>query len=328
MADYKGNGMRLFAGIVLTAVLAGCGGGGSGADGVATAVAPAPATSVVDPAPVIPDPVAPPPPVIPPTPSTGPIAAWGDSLTRRYVLEIGTVLPGRTVFGGGVAGNSSTQIAARQGAVVPLLTLVGNSIPASGSVNVTAQSVAMQTTWGPGDIAGTIGGVHGTLAYDNVATYTFTRTNAGTATAVATSEPFTVDTFGRRDWTSIFWYGQNNYWQPAVVKADLAASVAFLTHGRFVILSVINGANEGTGTLEHTRITQLNRDLAALYPNNYIDVRAYLVSQYDPTLTQDVIDHAADTVPLSLRADAVHLTPAGSLLVLSKVKEFLDARGW
>jgi hypothetical protein len=50
------------------------------------------------------------------------------------------------------------------------------------------------------------------------------------------------------------------------------------------------------------RIMALNSALAAAYPNNYLDIRSYLVSQYDPTNPLDVFDHENDVWPASLRA--------------------------
>lgn len=261
------------------------------------------------------------------------IAAWGDSLTPRYVAQLRTLYPTRSVFNGGVGGQKSTQIAARQGGVVPLLTIAGDVIPASGSVVVTGQTAYVHNAQGPGGVLGTLGGVHGSFNYDNISTYTFTRSSPGLDTSIAPGTPFIVDTFNRNTWINTIWSGNNNPGEPLVVKADIAAMVAFLSSAnrRFVVLSTINGdfgvwTRIGGGG--YNFVTQLNNDLSVLYPQNYIDVRAYLISRYDPNIPQDVIDHQNDVIPSSLRVDQVHLNDKGALLVAQKVQQFIQSKGW
>ncbi|MFP3548786.1 hypothetical protein SB748_35955, partial [Rhizobium sp. SIMBA_035] len=70
----------------------------------------------------------------------------------------------------GIGGQTSWQIAFRQGSYNPNLIPAGGSIPASGAVSVTRDSTAIAIgnlanvalTW-----TGTWAGVHGTLAMDN-----------------------------------------------------------------------------------------------------------------------------------------------------------------
>ena len=58
---------------------------------------------------------------------------------------------------------------------------------------------------------------------------------------------------------------------------------------------------------------ELNSALAATYPNNYFDIRSYLVSQYDPTNPLDVLDHENDVWPASLRAHNLTGTLAAAI---------------
>ena len=99
---------------------------------------------------------------------------------------------------------------------------------------------------------------------------------------------------------------------------------------RFLVLSVINKARpeEIRGGTVYNTIVHLNNELAATYPGRYLDIRAWLVSQFNPASAQDVADAQNDVVPSSLRFDEIHLNNDGSVLVAKKVKEFLDARGW
>jgi lysophospholipase L1-like esterase len=133
-------------------------------------------------------------------------------------------------------------------------------------------------------------------------------------------------------WVNVLWYGNKNETDSAAIKADLAASIAHLVPGNthFIVLSVINKATpaETRGGPGHDIIIQLNNDLAQLYPNNYIDMRAWLVSHYNPNNPQDVIDFQNDVVPSSLRSDEIHLRNEGSVLVAERVKQFIDTKGW
>ncbi|GAB2581488.1 hypothetical protein GCM10027034_11020 [Ramlibacter solisilvae] len=183
------------------------------------------------------------------------IACWGDSLTPFFALNLQTMVSNRTVFNGGVTGETSTQIAARQ--------LTDNSMT---------------------------------------------------------------------NWITVLWYGANNPDQPATIKADLAASIAHLVPGnnRFLVLGVVNAATpeEIRGGAVYNTIVALNNELAQLYPDNYFDMRAWLVSRYNPNSAQDVADFQNDVVPSSLRFDHIHLRNEGSIVVAERVKQLLDAKGW
>jgi hypothetical protein len=182
------------------------------------------------------------------------IAAWGDSLTPAFALNLQVLMPERVVFNGGVPGETSTQVAMR---------LVADS--------------------------------------------------------------------DHHNWITIFWAGQNNEDQPAQIKADIAASLAALAAGnsRFIVISVMNKASEPKGTPAYAVIMQLNAELAARYPNNYLDIRSLIVNRYDPNQPQDVIDFYNDVPPTSLRFDAEgHLRNEASVMVAAQVKQFIVARSW
>lgn len=124
--------------------------------------------------------------------------------------------------------------------------------------------------------------------------------------------------------SAVIWAGRNNYAALSTVTADIAAMVAALGHDRYLVLSVMNGAGEGTGTTAYTDIMALNAALAAAYPDHWYDVRADIVAHYDSGISQDVTDHSADIPPTSLRADTLHLNPAGYNLVADGVAARLD----
>ena len=132
-------------------------------------------------------------------------------------------------------------------------------------------------------------------------------------------------------WINVLWMGHNNITDPAGIKSDIAAAIAHLAPGsrRFIVLSLLNNAYTAPkGTDAYVRDLKLDADLAALYPDNYIDVRSMLVAAYDPNNPQDVIDFQNDVVPSSLRYDDIHLRNEASVLVAQRVKQFIDAKGW
>jgi hypothetical protein len=235
--------------------------------------------------------------------------------------------PGPYVYNGGWGSATSTQILARQGGVETFVTLSGNMIPASGPALITAVSVNFgQTTHSP-KVLGSIAGVEGTL--DGTAK-TFTRNAPGAEVAIQPDTKFTPVTLGREFDISIFWVGTNNRMQTAQIKADLASAIAFLKseNKRFVILSPLGGEGIGNGNLIHAALIQLNTDLEALYPNNFIDVRRKIIDSYDPTLPNDITAFNADYEPPSLRRGTIHLNNAGYAIVAGAVYDFLRAKGW
>ena len=138
-----------------------------------------------------------------------------------------------------------------------------------------------------------------------------------------------------RDWITVYWAGHNNIQldlDPSQIKADIAAAVASLAPGnnRFVILSVMNnGKPEGIrGGRNYPLVLQVDADLAAMFPNNYLNVRSALIQRYDPSSAQDVQDFNNDVLPTSLRYDEIHLRQEGSLFVAGMVRDFILSKGW
>ncbi|MFA5941898.1 MAG: hypothetical protein WC809_21315 [Sinimarinibacterium sp.] len=265
--------------------------------------------------------------------SSGAIFAWGDSWTSGVGAIDGESFPdqlqsltGRTVYNGGVSGQTSDQIAARQGGAPALLTLPGNMIPGSGPVTIQNQSTFPVSAEGPGPITGTLGGVHGMLSFNG--NLVFERDDSGAPVAVPAQSPFDPDTYGSQSEINVFWLGGNNFYDPAAVKSDIAKSVAFLFSNKYIVLGLLNAGSEPIGSDSYALITQLNADLAGGYPNNFINIRKILVDSYDSSQPQDVIDHRNDVTPSSLRNDDVHLNEAGYAIIAQQVAAFIRSEGW
>ncbi|MVN78612.1 T9SS type A sorting domain-containing protein, partial [Hymenobacter sp. HMF4947] len=160
----------------------------------------------------------------------------------------------------------------------------------------------------------TLGQLSGYSVYDG---------GIGGETSVQIRDRMLADT-QKHSWPTIIWAGRNDSDKPDQVKASIAAMVASLPHKNYLVLGICNGSGEGTGTYGYAVTTTLNNGLAAIYGNHFIDIRAFLVSQYDPTNAQDVADHAADIPPTSLRQDFLHPNVAGCTLIGNYLYAHID----
>ncbi len=274
------------------------------------------------------------------TAATNQIAAWGDSTTSgigasspelNYPAQLQS-LTTHSTFNGGVSGQTSDQIAARQGGAPALLTFPNNELPSSGPTVLESQSTFPITAEGPGPITGTIGGFHGTLSYqtdiNNNPQLVFTRDGAGMLESISAQSPFHPDTFGREAQINVFWMGQNNFYDPQGVKSDIAKCIVFLANNKFIVMALLNAGDEGIGTTSYDQLAQINAALAQGYPDNFIDIRRILVNNYDPTNPQDVQDHNNDVPPTSLRNDNEHLNDKGYGIVAQQIAAFIAAKSW
>lgn len=121
-----------------------------------------------------------------------------------------------------------------------------------------------------------------------------------TSTQIASRQTVSGDT---QNFT-IIWAGANNISPASVVETDIASMISTLKSGTpFLVLANINGnrpADWNTGG-EYSAFITLNTYYASTYPNNYIDVRSYLISNSSAS-AEDVIDVGHDVIPTSLRA--------------------------
>lgn len=248
----------------------------------------------------------------------GVCSLWGDSLAQGNEdgsgVTVETALEALgfcgKVYNEGIGGQWSTQIAIRNGALPSTATITSGVIPASGATDIQFQPFAGAVSdQGPPQSI-TISGVDGTSLWTG-SSYTFMRTNAGSAVTSPASSAVTVHPPNVDMGLVIIWSGTNNWQFPARVKSDIAAMVAHLpSPKRFLVLSVVNGNLggfwKGTTDRPYPTIVQLNADLAATYPNNFLDTRLLEVAAYDPTNAEDVIDYGHDVPPSTFRAQDFH----------------------
>ncbi|MFG1206995.1 SGNH/GDSL hydrolase family protein [Xanthobacter flavus] len=277
-------------------------------------------------------------------PSTSRIVCWGDSMTAgaggsgtTYPGVLASLLPGKTVSNLGIGGQTSTQIAARQGGVPIKVTVDGNSIPASGGVAVTAKSVNIlyNSSNYVGTSTGKLAGTAGTMSTDTAGNWMFTRAASGSAVDCPPDTVFYPDTATTFESdTAIIWAGRNNA-VANTVRNDVIAMVDRLKplNKRVLVVSVCNGSGETSGTSAYRNIAAVNAELARYFGDQFVDVRRYLIdfglaeAGITPT-SQDTSDIAGDTIPVSLRYDGVHLLGPGYTVEANLLNRVLRAKGW
>ncbi|KJF21972.1 hypothetical protein C7T36_18490 [Rhodococcus sp. AD45-ID] len=279
-------------------------------------------------------------------PQSGYVVGVGDSLTAHggWLARVATLLS-MTAVNLGVAGQTTTEIAFRQGGTVPLLTVSGNSIPATGPVTVTALNPtgAYRDSGGettiPFTFDGTLAGVPGTLTENGQltpATWTFTRTTGGSAIACPPGTPFYASQgVPQRSRLQVIWAGRNNTSKPDIAIRDLKAMVANLATAqkRYLVCSVTNGQAEPVGSVGYQRVATINDMLKAEYGTRFVDVRRYLIDNgltdagLTPT-TDDTTAIAEDRIPPSLHSDPIHFTTAGYTAVGNCIAAAITSKGW
>jgi lysophospholipase L1-like esterase len=248
--------------------------------------------------------------------------AWGDSLTQggqgyvtngEYPADLQQMLgPVSLVMNEGLSGETSPEIGVREGGIQTTVTVSGGTIPASGPVAVTFPANYAPVI-GPGSsVTGTIAGVHGTVAYsatDAAAGPLFIRLADGDAVPVPGAVPFVVDpTYVSSGFVPIFWEGENDSRNTAAsiqaTVSNVSAQVTWAHSASYLVMGVINThlGGQAKGQSGYQGFITLNDLFAQTFPNNFVDIRSVLVSNYDPTNAIDVTDYNDDLPPTSLAA--------------------------
>ncbi|MGH8781077.1 SGNH/GDSL hydrolase family protein [Paraburkholderia sp.] len=271
------------------------------------------------------------------------IDAWGDSLTTgtpgigglsgTWPYQLSRLLGGRTVRNFGVSGQTSESIAARQGALVARLSVARSGTADDGGTdgNVIPVTVTNRLNIpgaGIGAVHGTLNGIPGELAYAANDRHVFIRdATVDAKIAIPADSPFIVDDY--RDDINVIWAGRNDVNEDGTAHTveNIARMAARVDRGRFIVLSIVNGADEGRGTQRYRTIVALNQKLATRFPDHFIDIRAALIAHANASAA-DLADRTADIVPRSLRVDRLHLTADGYRIVAQCVFGFVNNHDW
>ena len=126
---------------------------------------------------------------------------------------------------------------------------------------------------------------------------------------------------GLHIYPTVIWAGRYRTIYQRTIVSDIADMVKSLGHKKYVILGLLNAddALERKGRENYSKIVNINKELARVYGSRFIDIRTYLISQYDPKNAGDVRDLELDVTPGSLRRDAVFLNAKGYKMVAGQV---------
>lgn len=288
------------------------------------------------------------------------ISAFGDSLTDggangviwpesdSWPSKLALQLPGTTVTNLGYSSATVDEMLIRVGCRRPRFTVVGGSIPSSGTVNLTTTEDLGIPTSRVAGIDGTLGGFTGRLLVDYGGTgLTFTTYGAAATTAVTGPQEFVPLEPGHYGDTAIVWIGRNDVTfgvtgregtVPLHVVGGVQRLVEWLTPQvkQVMILGTTTQTNETTGQTRHTQVTEINTRLRDLYPGKFKSVQDYLMTQaltdmgITPT-AQDTTNIANGTLPESVleAGDIGHISKAtAAALAQYFVAPFLRAKGW
>lgn len=248
------------------------------------------------------------------------VVAWGDSLTAgagiddpslSYPAVAASLLEGISVVNLGIGGQTSTEIAARMGAVPVTLTL-GDRDGDLVQVKDVNPNILNRSGKIGGQFSGTYEGLNVILSANdgNI-------TLKVDATDIPTIGFFVPDisTEYSRDPVWI-WAGRNNFSDSKTVLEDIAAMVERIEGKPYFVLGILTAANDSADRI--SQINGINAELKRLYGKKFKDVLGYLLNHGDDS-EHDQEDIERYVVPRSLRSDNVHLNSTGYLMVGSGI---------
>ncbi|WP_227629057.1 hypothetical protein, partial [Klebsiella pneumoniae] len=274
------------------------------------------------------------------------------------------LLPGRTFNLEAISGQNSSMIAPRIGAQPPQVTVDGNSIPASGSVNVTACQILSSTgqlvdcqpltSNGYQTMNGWLCGVYGAFARVSGGTFTFTRAASGSAVYCAPGSPFERDFSDLNFNLMTIWVGRNdisgltsgNYSERVANLKDRLSRIydyQFTQEKRTLFVTPplggpITAGVVATGEVTGTLPNNFSREISIWMKDKWGDLVLDCVPwsfQYASASADDISDVSLGIVPRSLRtADTpandtnVHWGTALQTHLANWMYEQVIRRGW
>lgn len=273
-----------------------------------------------------------------------PPGTYGENWPVSVVAPALGLTSGTDLFNLAESGSASSDIALKLGAIQPVVTVSGNTIPETGAVTASVISPVTGFRGGAGfSFVGTLAGVAGSLAHDGAGNWTFSRTSPGNTVIVPEGSTFVSDKASLHESDVIvFFAGRNNVYSSTFaddVLRDAKSVETFLRPliKRFLVVSVTNGRYEGYGQAEYIKILDCNARLAEAFGDRFVDVRAHLfengLEAAGLTPTQADLDNiAAGRMPPSLMrdgTDSIHFNPAAYAVIGNYIIDAgLAANGW
>lgn len=273
------------------------------------------------------------------------LLAIGHSMLADYAIERQPPLPHRVAAALGwdvidfaIQGDRSAQQLARTGLVPTTVTVDGNTIPADGFVNITAQTPDIDwifASYGASTIYGWLDGVHGAVTWDSSAGERFQRTTPGDAVAIPAGATWIADVGGAFNSVALLWMLVNDDKSTPELRAASLANLTTVVNSlkalgkRFVILrEFARPPDETPGSQGRANRDALNDLVHAAYPNNWLDVIPAVQAGADPTSADDTAAVANGFIPPSLTVDGLHLNNAGNAIAATVIVNFIKNKGW
>lgn len=270
-------------------------------------------------------------------PATG-TCIWtlGDSLTLGYQRFLAKFILGRKIVFGGFGAQTSTQIAARAGAVPTRAFIAGGSLPPSGTVRLASIEPRLISSSNRTDeIGGRLAGRSGRLTRDASDGYEFVLSGSDRETIAPPGSSFMPDTAESDNCVLILWAGRNDIPATAKILANIDAVLEPYVRRRahFLVLSVLNSDSEPAGSARFAAVERINQTLAQKYGSGFIDVRRYLMDHALADASLPETDEAKASIaqgliPSGLRKDGIHLTDQVDQLVAKLIADTIKTRQW
>lgn len=270
------------------------------------------------------------------TPNGTCIRTLGDSLTSGYQRFLSRFIPDRKIVPGGLGAQTSTQIAARAGAIPTRVFVPGDSLPRSGTVQLASIQPRLISSSNKADeIEGSLAGRPGRLTRDASDRYDFVLNPADRETPAPPGSLFAPQTSDVDKCVLVLWAGRNDIPASATILANIDAILEpyVLRRAPFLVISVLNSDSEPAGSARFAAVMRINQTLAQKYPSGFLDVRRYLMDSAlaDAKLPADDEARtwlAKDLIPASLRKDGIHLKDEVDALVAKFIASAIKNRQW
>ena len=291
------------------------------------------------------------------------IDCWGDSRTEM-VYDTHTAFSdylqtylgtGYCVTNHGRSSQASGMVAARMGSNQIFVTVENNRILASGNTHITniyCTSGLINNFFcfsSNAPIPCVLHGVEGAIyktTYNNYTTCYFVRKTDGDIVSCPPNELAIVPDFGSKNHAVIMWWGKNDMLTAAdgrgAVASVYADAVKWLGHDKFLILGETCSldSNYNPGATIRTWLDNFNTQMATRYPDNFIDINAWL-SSTEALASVDLTPTEADLACIEKgwpceslmvystdTSDPTHPNAKGREAIAKRIYTWMQDHGW
>lgn len=291
------------------------------------------------------------------------IDCWGDSRTEMIFRQgtsyadylqnlLGTAY---CVSGHGKSSQASGMCAARLGSNEAFITVENGLILGSGNTHITGIKVSSglvnnffcySTEAG---IPCTLMSVKGKIykaVYNTYDSAYFVREVSGSEVSCPQNTKMIVEDYNSKHHACIFWWGKNDMLTAAegrsAIKTIYDDAVKYIGHDRFIILGETCSLSSDyeSGKTLRTFVDSFNAQMAAAYPNNFVDINAWLSSE-DALTSVGLTPTAEDAANIAKgwpcyqlmvystnTADAVHPNEKGREAIANRIYAWMQEHDW